>query len=211
MALRVIDRFQPRWRAEQQVKVDEGFLQKRDEVELLDPKYLGPVAALSMVLFLVGGVFFVGLDVVAYAAQTHSISGHVEGWGLFVWLMVNVVAYMVMIVVHEAIHGLAFAFWGGKPYFGAKLPVAFFCGARNQVFRRNAYVVIGLAPLIVITVAGVVFTWLAPGLAAYVLLGTVGNVSGAAGDVWVVLRLLRQPAHVLVEDTESGYCVWELS
>ena len=90
------------------------------------------------------------------------------------------------------------------------MPVAFFCGAKNQVFRRNAYVVVGLAPLVVITVSGIVLTLLAPGLAAYVLLGTVGNVSGAAGDVWAVFRILRQPAHVLIEDIESGYRVWAL-
>jgi len=210
MSLTLIDRFHPRLRAEQQEKIDAGLLQKGEEVELLDPQYLGTVAWLSVVLFIVGGMFFVGLDIVAYMAQTHTTSGHVEGWGLFLWIAINIVSYVVMIVVHEAIHGLAFAFWGGRPYFGAKLPVAFFCGAKNQIFRRNAYVVVGLAPLVVITVAGIVLTLVAPGLAAYVLLGTVGNVSGAAGDVWAVFRILRQPAHMLVEDTESGYRVWAL-
>ena len=210
MALTLIDRFHPRWRAEQQGKVDAGLLQKRDEVELLNPRYLRPVAMLSLVLFVVGAIFFVGIDIIAYMAQMHRTSGRLDGWGLLVWVVINIVSYVVMIVVHEAIHGLVFAFWGGKPYFGAKLPVAFFCGAKNQIFRRNAYVVVGLAPLVVITVAGIVLTLVAPGLAAYVLLGTVGNVSGAAGDVWAVFRILRQPAHMLVEDTESGYRVWAL-
>ncbi len=210
MALTLIDRFHPRWRAEQQGKVDAGLLQKRDEVELLNPLYLRPVAMLSLVLFVVGAIFFVGINIIAYMAQMHRTSGRLDGWGLLVWVVINIVSYVVMIVVHEAIHGLVFALWGGKPYFGAKLPVAFFCGAKNQIFRRNAYVVVGLAPLVVITVAGIVLTLVAPGLAAYVLLGTVGNVSGAAGDVWAVLRILRQPVHVLVEDTDSGYRVWEL-
>jgi len=112
--------------------------------------------------------------------------------------------------LHEGIHGLAFAFWGGKPFFGAKLPVALYCGAKNQLFRRNHYLMVGLAPLVVITLAGIVLTILVPGLAAYTLFGTIGNVSGAAGDVWGTRKILRQPKHVLVEDTETGYRVWEI-
>jgi hypothetical protein len=69
---------------------------------------------------------------------------------------------------------------------------------------------VGLAPLVVITIAGIVLTLLAPVAASYVLFATVGNVSGAAGDIWVVARLLRQPRHVLVEDTQIGYRVWEI-
>ena len=119
--------------------------------------------------------------------------------------------HIVVLPLHEAIHGLAFAFWGGKPYFGTKLPFALYCGAKNQLFRRNQYLVVGLAPLVIITLAGVVFTLLLPGLAAYTLLGTVGNFAGGAGDVWVAWRILRQPAHILIEDTESGYRAWEIA
>ena len=88
---------------------------------------------------------------------------------------------------------------------------ALYCGAKEQLFRRNQYLVVGLAPLVVITLAGIVFTLLAPVLASYTLFVTVGNVSGAAGDVWSAQRLARLPATALVEDTEAGYRAWELT
>jgi len=56
----------------------------------------------------------------------------------------------------------------------------------------------------------VIFTVFYPALASYTLLGSIGNFSGAAGDVWGVMKILRQPRNVLVEDTDTGYRVWEI-
>src|SRR5712691_7586258 len=169
MALTLVDRFNPRLRDEQQAAINAGLLRKRDELELLEPGQLFPVMILSLVMLLLGGVFFVVLNVAAYITQTHSTGGQIGGGTVILWIGVNVVAYIAVLFLHEGIHALAFAFWGGKPYFGAKLPVALFCGAKNQVFRRNHYLVVGLAPLVVITLAAVVFTLLSPALALYTL------------------------------------------
>ena len=81
----------------------------------------------------------------------------------------------------------------------------------SAILRRNQYLVVGLAPLVVITLAGIIFTLLAPVLASYTLFVTVGNISGAAGDIWSVQRIARLPATALVEDTEAGYRAWELT
>src|SRR5581483_12189157 len=112
--------------------------------------------------------------------------------GVILWLVFNILGYIIILPIHEAIHGLAFAFWGGKPYFGTKLPLALYCGAKNQLFRRNQYLVVGLAPLVVITLAGIILTLFSPVLASYTIFATAGNFSGAAGDVMVARRLLRQ-------------------
>src|SRR5438105_13285283 len=210
MSLTLIDRFHPQLRREQQAAIDAGKLRKRDELELLEPEQMRPLAMLSLVMFVIGGVFFALLNIAAYYAQTHRTIGQVGGWGILLWVVLNIGAYLVILPLHEGIHGLAFAFWGGKPYYGAKLPFALYCGAKDQVFRRNQYLVVGLAPLVIITLAAIVFTLLAPGLAVYTLFGSIGNFSGAAGDVWMALRLLRQPDSVLAEDTEVGYRLWEI-
>src|SRR6266496_961339 len=210
MSLRLIDRFYLRLRNEQQEAINAGHLRKLEEAELLEPEQLRSLALLSLLLLVIGGVFFGLLNVAAYTWQTHAAVGG-RGWGLLLWFGINILGYILILPIHEVIHAAAFTLWGGKPYFGTKLPYAIYCGAKNQLFRRNQYLVVGLAPLVVITLAGIVFTLLYPGLAAYTLLGTVGNFSGAAGDVWVAKRLLRQPADVLVEDTEAGYRVWEIT
>ena len=211
MPLTLIDRFHPRLRDEQQAAIDAGQLRKLEEVELLEPGQMRPLALLSLLLLVIGGVFFALLDVAAYSWQTHTRVSITAGWGLLVWFVINIVSYILILPIHELIHAAVFTFWGGKPYFGTKMPYALYCGARQQLFRRNQYLVVGLAPLVVITLAGIIFTLVSPALASYVIFAIVGNISGAAGDLWVAWRLLRLPPAILVEDTEAGYRAWELA
>ncbi len=211
MAVTIIDRFHPKLRDKQQAAIDAGQLHKRDELELLDPQNLRPLLMVSVVMLIIGTVFFVGLNIASYIAQAHSTPGQIGGWGLFLWIGINILAYIVVMFLHEGLHALAFLFWGGKPYFGAKLPVALYCGAKNQLFRRNQYLVVGLAPFVVISLAAIIFTLFSPALASYTLFASIGNFSGAAGDVWSVWKIHRHPAEVFIEDTESGYRVWEIT
>lgn len=210
MSLLLVDRFHPRLRNEQQAAIASGCLLKRDEMELLEPEQLRPLARLSLFLLLIGTLFFVGLDLIADFWQGQAFSG-VSFVSISLWIVLNILGYLLVLPIHEAIHALLFLFWGGKPYFGTKLPLALYCGAKDQLFRRNHYLVVGLAPLIVITLAAIVLTLFASTLAGYTLLASAGNFSGAAGDIIVARRLLRQPQHVLVEDTEVGYKVWEIT
>ncbi|HEY6540739.1 MAG TPA: DUF3267 domain-containing protein [Ktedonobacteraceae bacterium] len=211
MSLTLVDRFQPRLRAEQQAAIDAGQIRKVEEMALLEQEQLLPLARLSLQLLLVGAAFFGLLNYGAFVLHYHTFKPGITGGGLLLWLVVSVVGYCLMLPLHEALHGAAFLLWGGKPHFGVKLPYALYCGARNQLFRRNQYLVVGLAPLVIITLAGIVVTLVAPTVAAYALAVTVGNVSGAAGDVWSVARMLRLPPTALVEDTEAGYSVWEVT
>lgn len=211
MPLTLIDRFRPQLRDEQQEAINAGHIRKLEEIELLEPEQLRPLALLSLLLLVIGALFFGLLNYVAYTVQTHSAPGIKGGGSLLLWIGINIVGYILILPIHELIHAAAFLLWGGKPYFGTKLPYALYCGAKNQLFRRNQYFVVGLAPLVVITLAGILFTLLSPALASYTLFATIGNVSGAAGDVWVVRRLLRRSRSIFVEDTEAGYRAWEIT
>ncbi|MBA2285070.1 MAG: DUF3267 domain-containing protein [Ktedonobacteraceae bacterium] len=210
MVPQLVDRFHPRLRRSQQALIDAGQFRQREALALLEPQQMRPVILLSLLLLIVGTVIFGALNIAAYVWQTHAHSGSIGGWTLIGWLLINVLAYIVVLPIHELIHGLVISFWGGKPYYGAKLPFALFCGARNQIFRRSHYLVIALAPLVVLTLAGVVFLLIAPALASYVFLGLVGNFSGAAGDIYSAARILKQPTGTLIEDTETGFRTWEL-
>jgi len=210
MRLIVIDRFHPQQRRDLQAVVNADQLRLCDEIELLEPEQLRPLAFLSLLLLIVGGIFFVALDLVAYSLQRDPLAPHLTFWTIVLWLAVNVIGYIFILLIHEGLHAIMFLLWGGKPYFGTKLPLALYCGAKDQLFRRDQYLAVGLAPLIVITLAGIYLTLLSPLLASYALFATIGNFSGAAGDVWVAARLWRQPASALIEDTEAGYRAWEV-
>ncbi len=210
MSLQLVDRYHPQARREKQALIDTGQLRKKDELALLDIEQLRPLALLSLIMLIIGSIFFVGVDLLAYF-------GHYQHWlapltlgGIVLWLILNIIGYIIILCIHEVIHGLVFAFWGGKPHFGAKLPLALYCGARQQLFVRNYYLAVGLAPLVVITIVGIVVTILYPGVAAYMLLAFAGNFSGAAGDVVATRKIARLPAQVLIEDTEVGYTAWEI-
>lgn len=211
LPLTLVDRFHPRQTREQQHKIDAGNVRKIDGIELLAAEQLQPLARLSLIMLVIGFIIFLLLNIGAYAWHHHMLIAPLSPGGVLLWLVLNIVAYIVILPVHEAIHGLAFLLWGGKPYFGTKLPFALYCGAKQQLFRRNQYLVVGLAPLVVITLAAIIITLLAPGIASYILFGTLGNFSGAAGDVWVARRLWRQPSSILIEDTQTGYTAWEIT
>ncbi len=210
MALQIIDRFHPHRRRAQQQAFDEGRAQPGSDLELLAPERMTRLAIWSLLLLVVGVVFFVGLNIAMYLIRTHATSGTASGWPLLVWVGVNILGSILILGVHELVHGLAFMLWGGKPYYGARLPFALYCSARNQLFPRNYYIVIGLAPFVVITLIAIIFTIIAPVLASYGLLAWISNFSGAVGDLMAVSWLLRQPHTVLVEDTETGCRVWEV-
>lgn len=210
MALQIIDRFQPQRRLLQQQAFDEGRTQPCGDLELLAPERMKQLALWSLLLLVVGVVFFAGLNIAMYLMRTHATSGMVSGWPLLVWVGINILASILILGVHEFIHGLAFMLWGGKPYYGARLPFALYCSTRDQLFPRNYYIVVGLAPFVVITLLAIVFTILAPALASYGLLAWISNFSGAVGDLITVRWLFRQPRTVLVEDTETGCRVWEV-
>lgn len=211
MAMTIVDRFHPQRRRALQAAVDADRLRLVDEMALLEPKQMLPLTIFSLMLFVVGGVFFIGLNLFAYTWRTGSYGFTAGGGQVLLWLLINIVGYIIILPIHELLHGAAFAFWGGKPYYGTKLPIALYCSAKNQIFARNYYLVVGLAPFVVITLAGIIFTLLAPILASYTLLATVGNVSGAAGDLWVVWRLRSASPSAFVEDLEAGYRVWAVT
>jgi hypothetical protein len=211
MSMTIIDRFHPQRRAALQAAADAGNLRQIDELALLEPEHLRPLAILSLQLLALSGIFFVVLNLAAYTWRTGQHGAPLNGGQVLLWLLINVVSYFVVLPLHELVHGASFAFWGGKPYYGTKLPLALYCSAKNQVFPRNYYQVIGLAPFVVITLAGIIFTLLAPALSPYILFATVGNASGAAGDLMVVRRLRKLPTSALIEDLETGYHAWDVT
>ncbi len=211
----IIDRYHPRRRQRSQAALDAGRLHLSDELALLSPDQLRPLARLSLWLLLASIIVFGGLNWFVSSSLRH-VSFSLSLGGIILWCVLNILAYIVVLPLHEAIHALVILIWGGRPHFGIKflpgtrIPLALYCGAERQLFRRNAYLAVALAPLVLISLAGIILTLLAPALAVYTLLATAGNVSGAAGDVLVAARLLRQPAHTLVEDMETGYRAWML-
>jgi hypothetical protein len=208
LPLRVAHCFQPRRRRLAQQAVNEGRVERLLAWDALAPDRIEGLARFSLYLFLLGMVLFLGLNVLAYRLEMGQ-RGVALSWGQVLLVAgANLLAYLVVLVLHEGLHGLVFALLGGRPVFGAKLPFALYCGAPDQLFTRNAYLVVGLVPLVLISLGGIVLILLAPTLAPFVQLALIGNFSGAAGDLWAARLLLRQPPTALIQDTSSGFEVY---
>jgi len=186
-------------------------LREVERFDLLAVEGLRALARKSLWLLVAGGVAFAGLNLVVRAVRQ---SGPLLGESspatrALVLVLANAAAYIVMVPVHEALHAATIVALGGRPRFGLKLPFAAYCTAPGQLFTRDGYTAVALAPLGIISAAGAVLTWLSPDAAAYVLFGLAGNVSGAVGDLDTVARLRRRPHTTLVADTETGYIAYE--
>jgi hypothetical protein len=208
--LRVVDRFHRQRAAHWQAALATGDFAVTFDWDALAPERLRALAGWSLALLAGSAVAFIGLDVGAAYAHGQPL-GPLTGWRLAGLIAANVGAYAVVLPLHECVHGLAFTICGGKPSYGAKLPLALYCGAPEQAFRRNAYLLAGLAPFVVITVAGLALTWIRPDIAAYLQFGFIGNAAGAVGDLWAARVLLRQRRDSLIEDTATGFRVYAAS
>ncbi len=111
------------------------------------------------------------------------------------------VTIFVVLVLHELIHGLFFwLFSRQKPMFGFK---GFYAYATlpGWYFPKNQYLVIGSAPLIIISILGIVFVPIVPFNSLWIIfLALVVNASGAIGDLYVIASLILQPKTTMALD-----------
>ena len=111
------------------------------------------------------------------------------------------VTLVVTMVVHELVHG--FFFWlytRDRPKFGFNLLYAY-AAAPGWYFPRNQFIWVGLAPLVVLSLVGLLllpavpFSWV-----PLLVLGLILNAAGAVGDLWVVAWLAGRPRESFLQD-----------
>ncbi len=111
---------------------------------------------------------------------------------------------LVMLPLHEWLHGVIIARCGHKPRYGLKLFVLF-ATSDGALFRRNEFIRIAMAPLVIITLVGGVMMLLAPmGLATWFALAITLNAAGSIGDLWMTAIALRYDSSALIRDEEDS-------
>ncbi len=164
----------------------------------------------ALLLLNIAGLFLLILfgwlfTALAFRLRPHeaaaALSYQFEGLGLLAMVGGVLLLAGLMLILHEAVHGVGF--WlatGARPVFGLG-PGYAFAAAPEWYLPRSRYLWIGLAPLLVISAAGILLIAFGPReLIGPALLVAVMNASGAVGDLWVVSLLLRQPPGALACD-----------
>jgi hypothetical protein len=120
---------------------------------------------------------------------------------LLVLVGVLLAVTVVMVVVHEGVHG--FFFWRithQRPAFGYRGYYAYAC-APGWYIPRNPYLVVSLSPFILISIVGVGLLAIVPyGLIPAMLLLVAMNAAGAIGDLIVSIWLFTKPEYCLIQD-----------
>lgn len=152
-------------------------------------------------LFLFGWIF---ARIIIYVSITNPFPNGF--WGLFTsysvldWIALPI-SIAIMLVFHELIHGLFFwLFTQERPRFALKSGYAF-AAAPDWYLPRSEYVLVGISPLVVISILSIVFAaFLPPHLSSYLLFVATFNAAGALGDMIVVAWVLRQPDTTFIMD-----------
>ena len=155
------------------------------------------VIAVIVFLFLFGAVFMV-MRPEAFGEITISTDTFLD---TILFIIVMAAAIFTVLVLHELIHGLFFwVFSRQKPIFGFKGLYAY-ATLPGWYFPRNQFLVITIAPLILISILGVLLVPVMPFNSLWIIfLALIVNASGATGDIIVTFRLLFKPKTTLTQD-----------
>ena len=118
------------------------------------------------------------------------------------------------VILHEAVHGVFFLAFGGRPRFGFKPwtrlgPV--FYAAAPAASSRPRYLAAGLAPAVLLTLALAAALALVAAddlLASVITWAFVLNVAGSAGDMLIMRKVMSYPHLFLFEDTGEGFVAY---
>src|SRR6185437_1334041 len=107
---------------------------------------------------------------------------------------------------HEAIHGIVARAFGARPTFGVGAGFAY--TTFREPIRPTPYLMVGAAPLLVLSVVGMIVLTLRPSFPGQTLVFLVGNATGAFGDLWVLWHVPQLPRGSLICDLADGFAYY---
>jgi hypothetical protein len=124
-------------------------------------------------------------------------------------LLTLILSIIFMLVFHELIHGLFFwLFTHERPKFALRSGYAF-AAAPEWYLPKFQYIIVGLSPLVVISILCVIMAAFMPIMVIpYLLLIATFNAAGALGDMIVVAWILRQSSDILVMDQGDKFSIF---
>ncbi|WP_306057244.1 DUF3267 domain-containing protein [Natronococcus wangiae] len=116
------------------------------------------------------------------------------------WLLVAMGSLVLVVIPHELLHGAFMARYGDAPSYGVGvshfvLPYAY-ARTRNASYTRNQLLVALLAPVTIITAAGLLAMAIYP--SPVLIVPLAANAAGSVGDLWMAGVLCQYPADVRV-------------
>lgn len=161
--------------------------------------------ALSLTLFVFFLIAFFGL---AFTLGQLPVPSRISyGLDIIFPVIVLLAGFGFVLILHESIHGQFMRLCGGHPVYGViwKQGV-FYAISPGYPYRRGQYLLVELAPLVLISLLGALGIWLLAGTFWVAILAILAatNAAGAAGDLWMSYMALRYRANAFFVDERDG-------
>jgi len=174
---------------------------------LLEPRKLLLINLLALIPVVVSLIIMGLWWALVLRLRGSLVGGFGADWPWWIWI---ILVFIISIPLHEFLHGLAIRRAGHKPRYGMMLSKgAFYATADNALFWREDFIFIALAPLIGITLLGLLLVFILPDtLGYYVSLGVVFNAANSIGDLWMTAVVRRYPPSTLVRDQADSIRIY---
>ncbi len=121
---------------------------------------------------------------------------------LFGWFLASLI---LVVVLHEGVHGGVAALLGHRPLFGLRPPLIYV--TFTDKLPRGHFMVVAIAPFVVLNLLfGCLY---AHGtLRLFCDFSLIVNSIGSVADIWVFLKAMSAPTGAWIQDTKTGFEVW---
>ena len=167
---------------------------------------MGPLTILGFLAIPVWWAIF-ALSVAALGGENQT-SGSIDLTFTFSLIGIPLALFIALIAVpllHEFVHGVVAKTLGARPAYG--IGPGFAYTTFQEPMGRASYLTVGLAPLVVLSIASVVLAARWDAGAGWLIFFAVVNAAGAVGDLWMAWRILRQPRRAIFFDLADGFAV----
>lgn len=161
-----------------------------------------------VLLFLFGWIFFQIASAIRPEIESPSLSSVLEG----LEPLSLILGVIIVLIIHELVHGLFFwIFTGDRPKFGVHIFYAY-AAAPEWYIPRKYFLVVGLAPFVCISLAGLLLLPLVPfQMAPVLVLSLIFNAAGSVGDFAICGRLVSQPNTFMIHDIGPRMAFYRLA
>jgi len=121
-----------------------------------------------------------------------------------------IVALVLVMLIHELVHGIFFwRFAGQRPTFGIKGLYVYAAAPSEVYFPRNQYLIVGIAPLVLLTLVGLLLMVIVPVVVVPILILFIAfNAAGAASDLVMAVWLLSYSPDTFMQDSGTSVIVY---
>ncbi len=126
----------------------------------------------------------------------------------FIRFAVLLVAMILYLILHEAVHGVAMKICGTKKVKYGFTGLYAYAGS-DDFYDKKSYIFIALAPVVLWGIVLLVINLFVPKNWFWVVYFIqIFNISGAAGDFYVTAKFSKMPKDILISDSGVGMKVY---